>query len=597
VKVKEGQNVQAISNRIPEINTNYRDPEEAKNYRYYLQPIQSIHLQSGFGGEWTAGVDQRTLLIYLSIGGFVLLLACINFINLATARAIRRMKEIGVRKVNGAKRGQLMAQFLAEAFLTNAFALILGLVLVGLLQPVFSSILGLSFEIQLFSDKSLIGLIFVVWIVSSLLAGIFPAFYLSGLRPEVILKNSQLIGGKVWLRKSLVVFQFALSSLLVFCAGVAYMQHTFLRTSDMGFDHLGLMTVKLGNAAKAQIESLKSSLQQQTGVLSVNAISNPPGLGGGWNPSVAFTGIELDDAFSIYVQYVDESYFKNLGVEVIAGREFSQEFKDMGEVTEMMRNQFPRMENLGVVVNNSAATILTQAGMDALGHGVRVYTEENGNLFSDYNGNVIGVVEDYHTQDLKTTIKPTVFLPAKNAAFDGSNFLLIRTSPNFDENQLVQLKSTWNQIIPGIPFDFSFLEDRIAQNYEEEARTGNLLGAFAILTLLISCLGLLGLSIFTSETKRKEIGIRKVLGASVQGIISQLSKEFIYPVLIALLIAFPLGFYLMSQWLEQFATKVNISVGFFLTTGVISLAFAWLTVTWQSWKAATSNPVKSIKTE
>ncbi|HCD89639.1 MAG TPA: hypothetical protein DEQ87_18670 [Algoriphagus sp.] len=375
------------------------------------------------------------------------------------------------------------------------------------------------------------------------------------------------------------------------------MQHTFLRTSDMGFDHQGLLTVKLGNAAKAQIELLKSSLEQQSGVISVNAISNAPGLEGGWNPSVAFRGVEIEEAFSIYVQYVDESYFENLGVEVIAGREFSPDFQDQGEVTEMMRGQFPKMENLGVVVNESAAAIIAQAGQETLGNAVRIYTDENGNLFSDYNGNIVGVVEDYHTQDLKTTIKPTVFLPVKNAAFDGSNILLIRTGNGFDEAQITQLKNAWNQIIPGIPFDYSFLDERIAQNYAQEARTGNLLGAFAILTLLISCLGLLGLSIFTAETKRKEIGIRKVLGASVQGIISQLSKEFIYPVILALLIAFPLGFYLMSQWLEQFATKVNISIGFFLATGMTSLVFAWLTVTWQSWKAATSNPVKSIKSE
>ncbi|HCX76667.1 MAG TPA: hypothetical protein DHU93_15995, partial [Algoriphagus sp.] len=441
------------------------------------------------------------------------------------------------------------------------------MILAGLAQPIFTSMLGISFEVPLFSDNSLIGIVLAVWIISSLLAGVFPAFYLSGLRPDVILKNSQISGGKALLRKSLVVFQFALSSLLVFCAGVAYMQHTFLRTSDMGFDHQGLLTVKLGNAAKAQIELLKSSLEQQSGVISVNAISNAPGLEGGWNPSVAFRGVEIEEAFSIYVQYVDESYFENLGVEVIAGREFSPDFQDQGEVTEMMRGQFPKMENLGVVVNESAAAIIAQAGQETLGNAVRIYTDENGNLFSDYNGNIVGLVEDYHTQDLKTTIKPTVFLPVKNAAFDGSNILLIRTGNGFDEAQITQLKNAWNQIIPGIPFDYSFLDERIAQNYAQEARTGNLLGAFAILTLLISCLGLLGLSIFTAETKRKEIGIRKVLGASVQGIISQLSKEFIYPVILALLIAFPLGFYLMSQWLEQFATKVNISIGFFLATG------------------------------
>lgn len=585
-----------LSKRIQEVNGNYRNPEEAKSYQHYLQPVTDIHLTAGYDREWTPVMSRQTLYIFGSIGLFVLLLACINFINLATARAIKRMKEIGIRKVNGAQRGQLIRQFLTESFLINAIAMLVGLGLVYLILPLTSTLIGVQIPFEISSDPAIASFILAIWVSSSLLAGIFPAFYLSGLKPEMILKQSGGAKGKSTLRKSLVVFQFVLSALLVFCGGVAYFQHSFLKNEDMGFDYKGLMTVSLNNQAKGNIQVLKNELQNLPGVLSINAVGSIPGVEVGWAPSFSYTDMKEGEEADVHLQYVDAGFFENLGIQQISGRAFSEEFSDQG-AKRMMREQFAAMDDLGIVINESAAKWMKKNPKQALGMGVRVYTEENGQLFSDYRGNVVGVVADYHTQNLKDEIVPTVFFPSQNSAFDASAYLLLRVEEGFGSAELEVLKSKWKELIPGVPFDFSFVDTTIALQYEQEARIGNILGSFAFLTLFISCLGLLGLSIFTAESKRKEIGIRKVLGASVFGIIQKLSLEFLIPVGVAMLISLPLGYYLMEEWLSQFANKVSISPWFFLGTAAFSMLIAWLTVSIQSWKSANANPVESIKSE
>jgi putative ABC transport system permease protein len=596
VKTTSAVDAAQISTRIQEVNGNYRNPDEAKSYQHYLQPIADIHLTAGYDREWTPVMSRQTLYIFGSIGIFVLLLACINFINLATARAIKRMKEIGIRKVNGAKRGQLIGQFLTESFLINGIAMLVGLGLVYLILPLTNAVMGVEIPFQINSDPAIGIFIGAIWVSSSLLAGIFPAFYLSGLKPEMILKQSSGARGNSSLRKSLVVFQFMLSALLVFCGGVAYFQHSYLKNADMGFDYKGLVSIKLNEQNLSNIESIKTELGSQQGIQSVNTTSAIPGVEVGWAPSFSYTDMKEGDEENVHLQYVDADFFQNMGVRVISGREFSPEHADQG-TTYMMRERFAAMDDLGVVVNESAAEWMKKNPAQALGMGIRVYTEENGELYSDYNGNVVGVVADYHTQNLKDDIVPTVYFPSKTAAFDASRYLLLRVTDNFGAQELEALKSKWKELLPGTPFDYNFVDTTIALQYEQEARIGNILGAFAFLTLFISCLGLLGLSIFTAESKRKEIGIRKVLGASVFGIIQKLSLEFLIPVGIAMLIALPIGYYLMNEWLSQFANKVPISSWFFVGTASISLVIAWMTVSIQSWKSATANPVESIKSE
>ncbi len=596
VKVNERQDPYTISDRIPEITPNYRNAEEAKSYVHFLQPITDVHTNAGFQGEWTPPMAEQTLWIFLSIGVFVLVLACINFINLATARAIKRMKEIGIRKVNGAQKGQLIAQFLAESFLINAIAMIIGLLLVYLANPLIKSTISLKIPIDLLTDTQLQVLLMNVWVISSLLAGIFPAFYLSGLKPEMILKQSPLSKSKSFLRKGLVVFQFVLSTLLVFCASVAFFQHQFMTNSSMGFDSEGLVSVKMGNLAKEKGDVLKQELTNIPGVSFVKFSSDRPGIDTGWNPTADYPGIKEGDTKNINVQYVDAGYFESLGIPMVSGREFLDNGADKG-ISKLMRDRFPDLTNVAMIVNEAAMDWMGKDLNTAIGADLRVFTEENGELFSNYKGNVVGVVKDYHTRDLRYSITPTIYIPVKNAAFDGSNYVLIKADQGINAALLDQLKATWKEVNSGLPFDYKFLDEDIAMQYEQQAKTSSLLGSFAFLALLISCLGLFGLSIFTAESRRKEIGIRRVLGASVATIVNKLTSEFLILVGFSLLIALPIGYYLMQEWLDQFAFKVPISVWFFIGSAAISILLAYSTVSIQSLKTAFANPVESIKSE
>jgi len=596
VKVNENQAADQISDRISEITPDYRKPEEAKSYIHFLQPVTDIHTNDSFSGEWTPSMSDNTLWIFLSIGVFVLVLACINYVNLATARAIKRMKEIGIRKVNGAQRGQLIAQFLMESVLINGISILIGLLLAILLIPVIQRSIGLEIPFDFLNDSQLQLILLGIWMVSSLASGIFPAFYLSGLKPEMILKESTIGKGRSGLREGLVVFQFVLSTILVFCGSVAFVQHEFMRNSSMGFDPQGLVSVKMGQLALANDETLAQELEKVPGVERVMYTSDRPGIDSGWNPNVDYPNLPEGEEVNLNVQYVDFGFFETMNIPLITGREFMDQSGDGGEYYPI-REQFAGMDNVAMMVNESALELFGMNLENALEQPLRVYTEENGLLFSNFKGNIVGVVKDYHTRDLRYEIPPTIYMPVKNDWSNQARTMLIKADSDFNSEMLEQLQSIWKTVIPGLPFEYSFMDEAINLQYEQQQKTSALLGGFAFLTLLISCLGILGLSIFSSESRRKEIGIRRVLGASVMGIVNKLSYEFLILVMISLIIALPIGFYLMNQWLDQFAYKVTIGAGFFLAAGFISLLLAYSTVSIQSLKAASSNPVDSIKNE
>ena len=595
VKVKANQDPVQISKRIPEINGDFRNPEEAKNYVHFLQSISEIHLDTSLESDWTPSVSKRTLWIFLSIGVFVLILAAINFINLSTSRAIKRMKEIGIRKVSGANKGQLVTQFLAESFLINLIAVLLGLLIVFLSFPIINRALGMDIPFNLAEDLQLLFLLLSVWLSSSLLSGIFPAFYLSRLNPDMILKSTPFLGRRNSLRKTLVVFQFVLSTLLVFCASVAYFQHQFMANSSMGFDAENLVTVRMGYS-NGNREVLKQELEKINGIESASLTSDQPGVEPGWSPSIDYPGMPVGAGENLRVQYIDQDYFKNLGIPLVSGREFTEEYNDQG-IKSMMRERFAALDDLGIIVNESAAKWMSQDQSDVLGRDIRVFTEENGELFSNYKGKIVGVVKDYHIENLKKVIAPTVYLPVINSAFDGSRYLVIKGAKAMDEQLIESLSAQWKVLNPGLPFDFNFLDEAITAQYEQEAKTSSLLGFFALITLVVSALGLLGLSIFTAESKKKEIGVRKVLGASVSRIVNDLTGEFLFPVVLSLFIALPLGYYLMNEWLEQFAFKMPISFIFFLGSALVSICIAYATVLINSLKIANSNPVEAIKND
>ena len=596
VKLKDSGASLAINRELLEVTKKYRPAEEATAYLPYLQPVEDIHLNTNMNGELAAGIPKSTVYIFLSIGVFILLLASINFINLATARATKRMKEIGVRKVNGAVRSQLAMQFFIESFLINFFALGLSLLLVEIMLPAFTYLLQQEIQVLVWQDPQTWLFLGGILIVSTLLSGLVPAVYLSGLKPNLILKDAAFLSSKSTVRQGLVVVQFALSGILVFCATIAYFQHSFMMDASLGFSKENIASISMGEVSRANRTAITTELQKLPYVNTVAGSSIRPGVDPGWSPQFTFEGSPDSEKIFINTQYVDYGYFSMINISIVAGREFDETFHDKGEASKM-REVFPVIREGGYIINESAAALMGVDPEEALGLPIKIFTEENGLLFSDYQGKIVGVVKDYHTSDLRNPIVPTVFAPVQNDLSDNSSHLIVKLDTENFPQAIAGIEQVWKSIIPTIPFEYSLLEDSIKAQYEKEERLSNLLGLFALLTLLVSCLGILGLSIFMAEGRRKEIGIRKVLGASEMSIVNQLSKDFLKPVLIAIILALPLGFYIMSGWLDQFAYQVPVKVWFFLLTAFIALALAWMTVAVQSWRAAVSNPVESLRSE
>jgi len=596
VKLKEANAALAINQETLEISKKYRPEEEAKAYIPYLQPVEDIHLNTNMSGDLTAGTPKSTIYIFLSIGIFILLLACINFINLSTARATKRMREIGVRKVNGAVRGQLAMQFFIESFMINFFALGLSLLLVEILLPVFTYLLQQEIQVFVWQDPQTWLFLGGVLIVSTVLSGLLPAVYLSGLKPNLILKEAAFLSSKSTGRQSLVVVQFALSAILVFCATIAYFQHHYMADASLGFSKENITSISMGEVSRANRTAITTELHKLPFVNMVAGSSIRPGVDQGWSPQFTYEGSSESEKIYINTQYIDHGYFSMINVPIVAGREFDESYNDKGEASKM-RDVFPVIREGGYIINESAAALMGVEPEEALGLPIKIFTEENGLLFSDYQGKIVGVVKDYHTSDLRNPIVPTVFAPVQNDLNDNSSHLIVKLDTDNYPQAMAGIEKVWKSIIPTIPFEYSLLEDSIRAQYEKEQRLSNLLGLFALLTLLVSCLGIFGLSIFMAEGRRKEIGIRKVLGATELSIVRKLSSDFLKPVLIAIIIALPLGYYIMSEWLTQFAYQVEVNVWFFLLTAFLAIAVAWMTVAIQSWKAAVSNPVNSLRSE
>jgi putative ABC transport system permease protein len=596
VKLKDPSDVHFVNSRAMEASKKARSEDEAKKYVPFLQPVTGIHLDNSYQGELTPSTPKSTVYIFLSIGIFILILACINFINLSTARAIKRMKEIGIRKVTGAKKSQLVWQFFTESFLVNVFAMCFALLLVEILLPIFSGLLQQEIPFDLFSDQQVWVFLGLTLVVSTFLSGFFPALYLSGLKPNLILKGTTFPSNKSALRQSLVVLQFVMSGILVFCATVAYFQQSYMRKADLGFDRENILSISMGEVSRSNRESLTNAFKQFSFVENVLGTSSRPGVDAGMGPQISYKGLNPNEQNWINHQYIDFNYFETIDVPILAGREFSEEFNDKGDAFKM-REIFPAVRNGGFIINESLAKKMGLSPEESLGKPIEVFTEENGMRYLDFHGNVVGVVKDYQTSDLRFAIQPTIYSPVKNGISDNSSHLLVKINTEDIPQAAATLSAKWKEINQTIPFEYTVLEDSLLKQYDRETRLSNLLGLFALLTLLISSLGLLGLSIFMAEGRRKEIGIRKVMGASAISIVHQLTKDFLKPVIIAIVLALPIGYFIMGTWLEQFANKVQMQVGFFLLTAVVAILIAWLTIAIQSWRAASDNPVDSLKSE
>lgn len=545
----------------------------------FLQPLTNIHLHSDLKPttELEPGGDIRYVYMFGAIAVFMLLLACINFMNLSTAGATKRAKEVGIRKVLGSEKSWLVGQFLAESALLTALSLGLAVGLVALLLPVFSSLSGNVLSLRLGQTPLVLAALLGFWLIVSILAGSYPAFFLSSFRPIATLKGAVVTPGnrRISLRGSLVVFQFFVSISLLIGTTIVYRQLHYIQTMKPGYDKEQVLVLERTNVLGQNEAVWRQKLAQDARVVHASVSGFLPND----KLNTALWGMQPDrnEAQFTRMAYfgVDQHYIPTLGMKLVEGRNFSADFPS---------------DSSGIIINETAARLFgwskNRIGRTLI-HPATPGTDDKPQTFR-----VIGVVRDFHFRSLHERIAPAVMVLRDNAGG-----ILIKTRTSDVANLLAALKEQWSAFKTDTPFAYSFLEESYQTMYQAEQKTGQLLGLFAMLTIFVACLGLFGLATFTAEQRTKEIGVRKVLGASVASIVGLLSKDFLKLVLIAIVLASPLAWYAMNQWLQDFAYKIDIEWWVFAGAGLLAVGVALLTVSFQSVKAALMNPVKSLRSE
>lgn len=558
--------------------TSGADLEKAGNhFRCRIFPLTDVHLHSNKSGELEANSNIQYVYIFSVIAVLILLIACVNFMNLSTARSANRAKEVGIRKVAGSTKGHLILQFLTESILLSLFALVLALGIAVLLLPMFNQLAGKSLHPDaLFSGWFLPALILLVLLVGCL-AGSYPAFYLSSFQPIQVLKGKIAAGFKSsWLRSSLVVFQFFISIGLIVSTLVIYRQLHYIRNKEVGFNRYQVLVIHntwpLGQDGTT---NLRKNLLTLAGVTDATVTPDIPTVDGqywqqGWFPDAS---LDARKAILMTTLRVDDHYIPTLGMQIVRGRNF-----DLA--------QFP---------TDSTAILLNEAAVAALGVkdplNLILYNHDDQSKLLTYH--VVGIVKDFNYNSMHDKIHP--LLMVVNTYNWSSMAVRFHTNDVFSLVQQVETK--FHAAKQGLPFSYTFMDDDFDKLYHAEQRTGQIFISFAVFAILIACLGLFGLVTYAAEQRTKEIGIRKVLGARVSGIVSLLSREFTMLVGIAALIAFPVAWWAMYKWLETFAYRTEISWWIFLVAGAVALAIALLTVSIQTIRAALANPVKSLRSE
>lgn len=542
---------------------------------YTLMPLTQIHLHSSKTAELGANGSMQYVYIFSAIAAFILLIACVNFMNLATARSSNRAKEVGVRKVLGSGRKNLIRQFLMESMLITFIAMILAIGIAELLLPYFNQVSGKQIELGLFSRSWLLPALLLLMLFVGLLAGSYPSFYLSAFQPVTVLKG-KLAGGfkRSWLRNSLVVFQFAISIFLIVGTVVIYSQLIFIRNRKLGFDREHVLVIQncypLGNQAK----TFRNELLNIPGIESATMTGFLP-TADYRNDSPLFPDAALDQKSAVSMQnwYVDENYIPTLKMEMLSGRNFSSQMKT---------------DSSAIIINEAAAKLLPFA--DPVNKTLYYLTSIQTRETRTYH--VIGVVKNFNFNSLREQVSPMALFYGEE-----KGKMAVRFKSADIPSLISAVEKNWRSLAPNQPFNYSFMDDDFNNIYRTEQRVGKIAVSFSLLAILIACLGLFGLVTYAAEQRTKEIGIRKVLGASVANIINMLSKDFMKLVLIAMLIAFPAGWYFMSKWLQDFAYRISIDWKIFLTAGLAAMLIAILTVSAQAVKAALANPVNNLRTE
>jgi putative ABC transport system permease protein len=542
---------------------------------FFLQPLTNIHLHSNLENEIRPNSSITYIYIFTAIGLFILCIACINFMNLATARSATRAKEVGMRKVVGAKRKELIRQFLGESLIYSIFSLVIALLFVRFSLPFVESLSGREMSLNLaempWLAPSFIGLVILVGLV----AGSYPALFLSSFRPAQVLKGNWKAGSvHARLRSLLVVTQFIISISLIIGTGIILNQLSFMKNKSLGFEKKNTLVVEIKDRnMQESLDSIKAEIQKIPGVLSVSSSSLVPGQEPSVQPFIpeGYTEkqAQLMEAFS-----VGHDFFPTLGMEIVKGRNFSPEYGTDS--------------SSGAIINETAAKRYNWE--DPIGKTIQAPSDEVGK-WQTYT--VVGVVRDFHRTSLHSIIAPQII------GNDPSNFdtLAIKIHPENAKGTISLLREKWKELDPIRPFEFLYLDAMIDRLYGAEDRLSDIFSAFSVFAIFIACLGLFGMASFAAEQRTKEIGIRKVLGASVPGVIVLLSKDFLKLIVVANIIAWPLAYFGMNKWMENFAYKSGIGLWVFFYTGILAVGIALATVSYQSIKAALLNPVEAIKYE
>ncbi len=538
----------------------------------HFQKLTDIHLHSHLSTEIEENSDIKNIYIFTAIALFVLLIACINFVNLATARSSKRAREIGVRKVLGAYRSQLMQQFIAESVLTVFISLLFSLLLVELAIKPFNSFTGRGLSLNYFTDPALITGIIILGIIVVVISGSYPSFVLSSFKPAAVLKGNKTVSGKSVFRTVLVVLQFTISITLIIAMGTVFNQIKYVTNKDLGYNKDHLVILPSSGKIINNLTSFKDQLLQNPDVKMVTSSRLVPS---DLLVNASYSKIIENDkvvplSFRLADQEVDYDFFKTYQIKFSAGRDFSKDY----------------------AADDSSAFILNEAAVNQLGWSAQQAIGKI-MMYGKNKGRIIGVVRDFNFESLHNSIVPIIFF----ITHTGNEQITVRISGKDISSTLQFLKEKWAEYRPDYPFEYKFLDDQLADLYDNDKKIGDVFGVFAIIAIIIACLGLFGLAAYTAEIRTKEIGIRKVLGAKTTGIVFMLSREFFLLIIISNLFAWPLSYYFMNKWLSDFAYSSGISIWLFIAAAAAALLIAILTVSYQAIKAAIANPINSLHYE
>ncbi len=583
VELLPGTDAKALESKLPALVTKFKPGNAERNLEdiLTLQPLRGIHLTSNLAEEPEANGDERIVSFLAMIGIFVLVIAWINYVNLSTAKAMERAREVGVRKVMGAFRFQLMRQFLAEAAFVNLIAVATAWAMVAGVLPAFNSISGLALDVSYLFTGWFLAAILLLWVMGTLLSGFYPALVLSSFKPVSVLKGKLKNSARgILLRKSLVVVQFMASVALIAGTFIVYNQLNYMMKRDIGMNIEQVLVVERPgissrdrNAFNSAIDVFRDEVKKNPDVQSISASVTIPGKQREYKAVVKKYGAPDEDQVTVRFNSMDYDFLDVFKMKVIAGRAFSEEFTTDPDTA--------------VIITESTAKMMGFTNPEeVIGQTLAITAFQ-------WNPIVVGVVNDYHQVSLKKALDPTVFYCTKY----GGEFYSLRIRTSNVSQTIAHVQQSWEKAFPGNPFEYFFLDDFFNQQYENERKFGKLFTTFAGLAVIVGCLGLFGLSAYTATQRTKEIGIRKALGSSEGGIFFLLSQEYVKLVALSILLATPVVWWVMNNWMQGFSYRTEIPVYIFAVAGIMVLLIALLTVSFQTWKAARINPVDSLRYE